>query len=153
MKKYYGFCNKHETIKSFSAFHWIWTRGLCSSIARIRNHTSDIRLESDVPLNVVVLNFAKTELVKWQLLRNSKSQNAEIFKMSKFSKCRNFQNVSCSNFLLRIFCHPWLKNFFRAGLKVSETDVVVLITVNVDVAVVVAVVDVGAVVVVVVVGV
>ena len=100
-KNDHPYCNKHEPIKSFSAFHWIWTHGLCFSIARIRNLTSDIRLESDVPLNV--LNFAKTELVKWQLLRNSKSQNAEIFKMSKFSKCRNFQNVSCSNFLLRIF--------------------------------------------------
>ena len=86
-KKDHRYCNKHEPIKSFSAFHWIWTRGLCFSIARIRNLTSDIKIESDVPLNVVVLNFAKTELVKWQLLRNSKSQNVE------FSKCRKFQNV------------------------------------------------------------
>ena len=113
-KNDHPYCNKHEPIKSFSAFHWIWTHGLCFSIARIRNLTSDIRLESDVPLNVVVLNFAKTELVKWQLLRNSKSQNVE------FSKCRKFQNVEifkmsavpifCSEF----FLSPVIEEFFSS---------------------------------------
>ena len=115
-KKDHRYCNKHEPIKSFTAFNWIWTHGLCFSIARIRNLTSDIRLESDVPLDVVVL---------LELCQNWIGKMA-TFKELEISKCRNFQNVEifkmsavpifCSEF----FLSPVIEEFFSSWSQSVE---------------------------------